>query len=66
MFRKTPKFFNNGVPQPFIDDRFQYFHHYWETTKARDNDIFLDTVRFESHRSLLTKIEHQLKYNFDK
>ncbi len=65
MFRRTPNFFRNGKLQTFISERFQYFHHYWETTKAHDNDIFLDTIRFESHRSLLTRVEHQLDYNFD-
>ena len=64
MFRKLSGLTVNGVPQQFIDARFQYFHNYWQVTQPKDDDIFFDKLRLESHRSLLTKVEHQIRHNF--
>lgn len=64
MFRKVSGIAREGVAQEHVDKRFEYFHNYWQVAQPKDTEIFFDEVRLESHRSMLTKIEHQIKYNF--
>lgn len=64
MFVKFSGANRKGVPQLYVDRRIEYFHNYWQVAQPKDSDLFFDEVRIESHRSLLTKIEHQLRYNF--
>ncbi len=64
MFRKVSGITRDGVVQEYVDKRFEYFHNYWQVAQPKDTDIFFDEVRLESHRSMLTKVENQIRYNF--
>ncbi len=57
-------FNRKGIPQKEVDKRFQYFLHYWKILKIERKYQFIQEVKFESHLSLLSKIEKQIKYNF--
>ncbi len=65
MFKKIKGFKNSNGKLIYVDKRFEFFHNYWTTFKPKDSLIFFHEERFESHRSIIKKIEDQLKYNFD-
>ena len=66
MFRRTTKFKRGKTPQPNVDKRFQYFHHYWRIAQKANIDILFDTVRMESHPYLIEKVQYQLEHNLPK
>lgn len=54
-FRKIT-FEKNGIAFPELNEKLQYFHHYWSLvlhTDKRDKSLYLDAAKFDSHRSLL-------------
>jgi hypothetical protein len=54
----------NNIVQEHIRERFEYVFHYW--TFLFSNYRFDTTIsKFESHRTLLNKIDLQLKHNID-
>lgn len=74
MFAKV-SFKRNGEEFKHINERFEYFHHYWTLlflTKVgrssrlllNPNYLFIEEDRLESHRSLFVKINKQLTYNY--
>lgn len=65
MFKRIKGFKNQGVAQTEVDAKFEFFYHYWVTFNTNNNLLFFYETRFESHRSLLKKIEDQFKYNLD-
>ena len=74
MFAKI-SFNREGNKLLHINERFEYFHHYWtlffltkigEDSKLllKPNYLFVEEDRLESHRSLFIKINKQLTYNY--
>ena len=78
MFAKISEFKKEDKPLRYVNERFEYFHHYWTLlflTKIRGrhtnsqillkpNYLFLEEEKLESHRSLFVKINKQLLYNY--
>ena len=64
MFVKYHGFNRNGIPQIHVDERFEYFLHYWRTLDFNREFIFSGDIKFESHLSLISKIKNQLYYNY--
>ncbi len=78
MFAKVSGFKKKDKPPRYVNERFEYFHHYWTLlflTKIgggntssqillKSNYLFLEEERLESHRSLFVKINKQLLYNY--
>ncbi len=55
----------NGRPVPFVDERVEYFYNYWRLIMSKGLEEILATeIKFESHRTLLDKIENQINNNF--
>jgi hypothetical protein len=51
----------NGNTLNHVNERFEYFQNYWQSLNPKHEAIFFEKNRFESHRSLLRKIELQMK-----
>ena len=82
MFAKVSEFKKEDKPLRYVNERFEYFHHYWTLlflTKIRGkstsshsqnllkpNYLFLEEERLESHRSLFVKVNKQLHYNYSR
>ena len=64
MFKVIKGFTRSNVDQVHVNKRFEFFQHYWSTVDSKNNKIFFDEIRLESHRSIILKIENQLNYNF--
>ena len=78
MFAKVSEFKKEDKPLRYVNERFEYFYHYWTLlflTKIggrntssqillKPNYLFLEEERLESHRSLCIKINKQLDYNY--
>jgi hypothetical protein len=62
MFKNIKGFTVESFPQQYVDERFQYFQHYWSIVRQSNRHIFFDEVWFESHRSIITKIENQFQH----
>lgn len=55
----------NGSPVPFVDERVEYFYNYWRLIMSEGlTEVLATEVKFESHRTLLDKIENQINNNF--
>lgn len=82
MFARITEFQKDGQKLQYVNERFEYFHHYWtlfflhkrkeksESRRARilltPDYLFLEKVKLESHRSLFVKINKQLNHNYPK
>ena len=64
LLRKFDFVNDEGIYLPGISRRFEYFYSYWGSFKETEY-LFFGYNRFETHRTLLDKIEGQLLYNQD-
>ena len=55
---------NCGKPVYWINKRLEYFHNYWSFLFQKNSSLsFITNEKFESHRTLLKKLEYQVEYN---
>ena len=78
MFAKVSGSKKEDKPLRYVNERFEYFHHYWtllfltkikgKSTSSqillKPNYLFIEEDRLESHRSLFVKVNKQLHYNY--
>lgn len=65
MLRRIDNFSSGQIKLIHVNRRFEFFQHYWSTFNNKRNELFIDEVRHESHRSLFIKIKDQLDHNFE-
>ncbi len=65
IFRKINYFdTNSGKSVCCINKRLEYFHNYWSFLFQKNSKLlFITNEKFESHRTLLKKLEDQVEYN---
>lgn len=55
---------DNGKPVYWVNKRLEYFHNYWSFLFQKNSRLlFVTNEKFESHRTLLKKLELQVKNN---
>jgi hypothetical protein len=68
-FRRIDEYKNldNNSSIPNVNQRLEYFHHYWNFLFQKNTEsLFIYEEKFESHRSLINKINIQLDKNGEK
>ena len=63
LLRRIDNFSSGQIKLIHVNRRFEFFQHYWSTFNNERNELFIDDVRHESHRSLFIKIQNQLDHN---